>query len=128
MPSSRRGGRRTRSRQPPLRARHAPLSRPAPRQRRGRIANEPGRARLLWSERGGGYHVPFTSGGARADDSALDRVLARLDLGGALPIAITLVFVALALLAYAALRPTRLAAPSALVAALVAYAAIVWAY
>jgi hypothetical protein len=93
------------------------------------VAREPGRARLLWSDEEGGYYVPFTAEGARADDGPLDRVRARLDLGGALPIAATCVAVALAALAWAVMRGAgRGARAVALLAALAAHAAIAWAY
>jgi hypothetical protein len=93
------------------------------------LAREPGRARLLWSDEEGGYYVPFTGEGARADDGPLDRVRARLDLGGALPVAATFVAVALAALAWAVMQRDRRGARAvALLAALVAYAAIAWAY
>lgn len=93
------------------------------------LAREPGRARLLWSDEEGGYYVPFTGEGARADDGPLDRVRARLDLGGALPVAATFVAVALAALAWAVMQGARRGArAAALLAALVAHAAIAWAY
>lgn len=61
----------------------------------GCVVREAGRARLVSDHGLGDYVVPLSEEGERLDDDALSRVLARLDLGGGIPIASLVVVAAL---------------------------------
>lgn len=60
----------------------------------GHVTLEPNRARLVSDHGLGDYVVPLSDDGERLDDDALSRVLARLDLGGGIPIAMLVVVAA----------------------------------